>query len=97
MLIVSPEFNCSNEILTIVAMLSGKLEAACVFRTGMLTDTLVPNVWIRPPNQRKEADAAKQLLTVPDGDHLTFLNVYNNYHESMLTSAFSTLTDTYHY
>ena len=25
MLIVSPEFNCSNEILTIVAMLSGKI------------------------------------------------------------------------
>ena len=25
MLIVSPEFNCSNEILTIVAMLSGML------------------------------------------------------------------------
>ncbi|EKM51224.1 uncharacterized protein PHACADRAFT_177891 [Phanerochaete carnosa HHB-10118-sp] len=64
MLIVSPEFNCSNEILTIVAMLS------------------VPNVWIRPPNQRKEADAAKQLFTVPDGDHLTFLNVYNNYQEN---------------
>ncbi|CAE6490669.1 unnamed protein product [Rhizoctonia solani] len=61
MLIVSPEFRCSNEILTIVAMLS------------------VPNVWLRPNNQRKEADAAKQLLTVPDGDHLTLLNVYNNY------------------
>ncbi|KZT01300.1 P-loop containing nucleoside triphosphate hydrolase protein [Laetiporus sulphureus 93-53] len=61
MLIVSPEFNCSNEILTIVAMLS------------------VPNVWLRPPNQRREADAAKALLTVPDGDHLTLLNVYNNY------------------
>ncbi|CCO30308.1 Putative pre-mRNA-splicing factor ATP-dependent RNA helicase F56D2.6 [Rhizoctonia solani AG-1 IB] len=26
MLIVSPEFRCSNEILTIVAMLSGELE-----------------------------------------------------------------------
>ncbi|KAI0631615.1 pre-mRNA-splicing factor ATP-dependent RNA helicase PRP43 [Trametes polyzona] len=61
MLIVSPEFNCSNEILTIVAMLS------------------VPNVWLRPPNQRKEADAAKALLTVPDGDHLTLMNVYNHY------------------
>ncbi|CAE6447767.1 unnamed protein product [Rhizoctonia solani] len=61
MLIVSPEFRCSNEILTIVAMLS------------------VPNVWLRPNNQRKEADAAKALLTVPDGDHLTLLNVYNNY------------------
>ncbi|KAF8699654.1 P-loop containing nucleoside triphosphate hydrolase protein, partial [Rhizoctonia solani] len=64
MLIVSPEFKCSNEILTIVAMLS------------------VPNVWLRPNNQRKEADAAKSLLTVPDGDHLTLLNVYNNYYNN---------------
>ncbi|CUA68071.1 pre-mRNA-splicing factor ATP-dependent RNA helicase DHX15/PRP43 [Rhizoctonia solani] len=61
MLIVSPEFKCSNEILSIVAMLS------------------VPNVWLRPNNQRKEADQAKAMLTVPDGDHLTLLNVYNNY------------------
>ncbi|KAI0075013.1 P-loop containing nucleoside triphosphate hydrolase protein [Panus rudis PR-1116 ss-1] len=61
MLIVSPEFNCSNEILTIVAMLSA------------------PNVWLRPPNQRREADAAKAMFTVPDGDHLTLLNVYNHY------------------
>ncbi|OCH87752.1 pre-mRNA-splicing factor ATP-dependent RNA helicase PRP43 [Obba rivulosa] len=61
MLIVSPEFRCSNEVLTIVAMLS------------------VPNVWIRPPNQRKEADAAKAMMSVPDGDHLTLLNVFNNY------------------
>jgi pre-mRNA-splicing factor ATP-dependent RNA helicase DHX15/PRP43 len=39
-------------------------------------------VWLRPNNQRKEADAAKALLTVPDGDHLTLLNVYNNYIQS---------------
>ncbi|KAK7014946.1 putative pre-mRNA-splicing factor ATP-dependent RNA helicase prp43 [Favolaschia claudopus] len=61
MLIVSPEFKCSNEILTITAMLS------------------VPNVWLRPNNARREADAAKAMLTVPDGDHLTMLNVYNEY------------------
>ncbi|KAL4243724.1 RNA helicase [Abortiporus biennis] len=61
MLIVSPEFNCSTEILTIVSMLSA------------------PNVWIRPPNMRREADAAKKLLEVPEGDHLTLLNVYNHY------------------
>lgn len=65
MLIVSPEFNCSNELLTIVAMLS------------------VPNVWLRPPNMRKEADAAKARLEVPDGDHLTLLNVYNNYQQNL--------------
>ncbi|KAI0043045.1 P-loop containing nucleoside triphosphate hydrolase protein [Auriscalpium vulgare] len=65
MLIVSPEFKCSQEMLTIVAMLS------------------VPNVWLRPNNQRKEADAAKQLLSVPDGDHLTLLNVYNEYQNNL--------------
>ncbi|KAI0791339.1 P-loop containing nucleoside triphosphate hydrolase protein [Abortiporus biennis] len=65
MLIVSPEFNCSTEILTIVSMLS------------------VPNVWIRPPNMRREADAAKKLLEVPEGDHLTLLNVYNHYVQNM--------------
>ncbi|KAF9458095.1 P-loop containing nucleoside triphosphate hydrolase protein [Collybia nuda] len=65
MLIVSPEFKCSHEMLTITAMMS------------------VPNVWIRPNNQRREADAAKALLTVPDGDHLTLLNVYNQYVQNM--------------
>ncbi|KAH9021058.1 P-loop containing nucleoside triphosphate hydrolase protein [Lactarius pseudohatsudake] len=65
MLIVSPEFHCSQEILAIVAMLS------------------VPNVWSRPNNKRKEADAAKQLLTVPDGDHLTLLNVFNEYQNNL--------------
>jgi len=66
MLIVSPEFKCSNEMLTITAMLS------------------VPNVWLRPLNNRRsEADSAKASLTVPDGDHLTLLNVYNNYIRNM--------------
>lgn len=53
---------------------------------------LVPNVWIRPNNQRREADAAKALLTVPDGDHLTLLNVYNQYVNS--TNHFACLSTT---
>ncbi|KAI0246027.1 P-loop containing nucleoside triphosphate hydrolase protein [Lactifluus subvellereus] len=65
MLIASPEFSCSQEILTIVAMLS------------------VPNIWLRPNNQRKGADAAKALLSVPDGDHLTLLNVFNEYQNNL--------------
>ncbi|KAN0128993.1 P-loop containing nucleoside triphosphate hydrolase protein [Lactarius tabidus] len=65
MLIVSPEFHCSQEILTVVAMLS------------------VPNVWQRPNNQRKAADASKQMLMVPDGDHLTLLNVFNEYKNNL--------------
>ena len=68
MLIASPELTCSNEILSIVAMLS------------------VPNVFVRPNNARKEADAAKALLSIPYGDHLTLLNIYNSYKQSQLSS-----------
>lgn len=46
MMCVSPQFKCSNEILTITAMLS------------------VPNPFIRPRDQQKEADEAKVRLTL---------------------------------
>ena len=79
MLIVSPEFKCSNELPTIVAMLSVRLIAEERRAEANFVFGIVPNVWLRPNNQRKEADAAKQLLTIPDGDHLTMMNVYNSY------------------
>jgi pre-mRNA-splicing factor ATP-dependent RNA helicase DHX15/PRP43 len=80
MLIVSPEFNCSQEILTIVAMLSGTFSSSCVDKTDCIPS--VPNIWIRPNDRQKEADIAKQLLTIPDGDHLTLLNVFDEYQNS---------------
>ncbi|KAI1796706.1 P-loop containing nucleoside triphosphate hydrolase protein [Ganoderma leucocontextum] len=64
-LIVSPDFDCSHEILTIIAMLS------------------IPNIWLRPCNQRAEADCAKQLFAIPEGDHLTLMSVYNAYQNTM--------------
>ena len=39
----------------------------------------VPNVFLRPNNQRKESDAAKVQFAHEDGDHLTLLNVYQAY------------------
>ncbi|KAJ3398515.1 hypothetical protein CcCBS67573_g06793 [Chytriomyces confervae] len=62
-LISSPSHTCSNEILTIVAMLS------------------VPNAFIRPNDQRKQADEAKAQFNHPDSDHLTLLNAYHEYKE----------------
>ncbi|KAK3203692.1 hypothetical protein GRF29_106g327236 [Pseudopithomyces chartarum] len=59
MLIVSPEFYCSNEILSLTALLS------------------VPQIFVRPANNRKRADEMKDLFAHPDGDHLTMLNVYH--------------------
>ncbi|KAK3997056.1 putative Pre-mRNA-splicing factor ATP-dependent RNA helicase PRP43 [Cladorrhinum sp. PSN332] len=61
MLISSPEFYCSNEILSITSLLS------------------VPQIWIRPNNNRKRADEMKAQFSHPDGDHLTLLNAYHAY------------------
>lgn len=64
MLISSCNFNCSNEALSITAMLS------------------VPQCFIRPPDQRKAADEAKQRFAHVDGDHLTLLNVYHAFKQN---------------
>ena len=85
MLIVSPEFNCSQEILTIVAMLSGTFFLVHVLMR-LIASLAVPNIWIRPNNKRKEADIAKQLLSIPEGDHLTLLNVFDKYQNSTYRS-----------
>ncbi|KAI9355943.1 P-loop containing nucleoside triphosphate hydrolase protein [Zopfochytrium polystomum] len=63
-LITSPKLNCSNEILTIVAMLSS------------------PNCFMRPNDQRKQADEAKANFNHPEGDHLTLLNVFHAFKEN---------------
>ncbi|KAJ3218490.1 hypothetical protein HDU67_005292 [Dinochytrium kinnereticum] len=63
-LITSPKYKCSNEILSIIAMLS------------------VPNCFLRPNDQRKQADEAKANFNHPDGDHLTLLNVFYAFKEN---------------
>ncbi|ORX52458.1 P-loop containing nucleoside triphosphate hydrolase protein [Hesseltinella vesiculosa] len=61
MLIESPKYRCSNEMLSIAALLS------------------VPQIFTRPPEARKQADAAKAEFAHNDGDHLTLLNAYHAY------------------
>jgi len=82
-LIVSPQFSCSHEALSIVAMLSGGFLLAHT-QAYPLTLLPVPNIWFHPRHERKEAEAAKAHLSIPDGDHLTLLNVYTNYVNSMV-------------
>ena len=47
---------------------------------------LVPPVWVRPVTARGPADAAKARLDIPEGDHLSLLNVFNKYMESKFSS-----------
>lgn len=61
LLINSVKFKCSNEILTIVSLLS------------------VPNVFVRPIQHKQIADEIKMSFSHQDGDHLTLLNVYEEF------------------
>jgi pre-mRNA-splicing factor ATP-dependent RNA helicase DHX38/PRP16 len=61
MLIESHTQKCSEEMLTIVSMLS------------------VPAIFYRPKDREAESDAAREKLFVSESDHLTLLNVYNQW------------------
>jgi pre-mRNA-splicing factor ATP-dependent RNA helicase DHX15/PRP43 len=64
MLLMSPKFQCSNEILSIVSLLS------------------VPQLFVRPPENKAQADQAHERFSHIDGDHLTMLNVYHAFKQN---------------
>lgn len=65
MILASEKFKCSEEILTITAMLS------------------VNNaIFYRPKDKIVHADTARQNFFVQGGDHLTLLNIYNQWAET---------------
>ncbi|KAK6803917.1 hypothetical protein RDI58_001701 [Solanum bulbocastanum] len=70
MLVVSPEFNCSNEILSISAMLS-------VSQYSLMKQMVSSRL-----EAQKAADEAKNRFGHIDGDHLTLLNVYHAYKQN---------------
>lgn len=39
----------------------------------------VPSVFYRPKERMEEADAAREKFNVPESDHLTLLNVFNQW------------------
>lgn len=67
-LIVASKNNCSEELITIVSMLS------------------VPQVFYRPKESEKESDSARERFIVPMSDHLTLLNVYNQWVSNQFSS-----------
>lgn len=43
----------------------------------------VPQIFVRPTEAKQQADEAKMRFAHIDGDHLTLLNVYHAYKQSM--------------
>ncbi len=63
-LIAAVDIGCSDELLSIVAMLS------------------LPNIFYRPKEKQQQADQKKAKFNDPNGDHLTYLNVYSAWQQS---------------
>ncbi|KAK2184226.1 hypothetical protein NP493_276g03006 [Ridgeia piscesae] len=65
MILASEKYKCSEEILSVTAMLS-----------------VNSSVFYRPKDKIVHADTARQNFFVPGGDHLTLLNIYNQWQET---------------
>jgi len=82
-LIESAKFNCSNEALTIISMLSVPNWFALSFIYSFihfpLTFCALLNSFVRPNDQQRAADEAKARFAHVDGDHLSLLNVFHAY------------------
>lgn len=48
----------------------------------------VPQCFVRPNDVKKQADEAKMRFAHIDGDHLTLLNVYHAFKQSMYIPIF---------
>jgi pre-mRNA-splicing factor ATP-dependent RNA helicase DHX38/PRP16 len=72
MLLFSRHERCSDEMLTIVSLLS------------------VPEVFYRPHDRAEESDAAREHFFVPESDHLTLLNVYQQWKRHKYSSGWCT-------
>jgi pre-mRNA-splicing factor ATP-dependent RNA helicase DHX16 len=64
-LIMAEKYHCTEEIVSIVAMLS-----------------VQNSIFYRPRDKKLHADKARQNLTKPGGDHLTLLNIWDQWVES---------------
>ncbi|OII72767.1 mRNA splicing related protein [Cryptosporidium ubiquitum] len=63
-------------------MLIKSSELGCASHILSLTSLLtVPNIFLRPRDQSKEADYAKSSFIDPDGDHLTLLYAFESFRE----------------
>jgi pre-mRNA-splicing factor ATP-dependent RNA helicase DHX16 len=71
MIIQSEKYNCSEEIISITAMLS-------------VNNT----IFYRPKDKAVHADHCRVSLQRPGGDHMTLLNVYNQWRDAQFSKQF---------
>lgn len=87
MLLISPEFSCSNEVIHIFVFLKSLSATFKQFSSTCQMLSIVAmvssqNIFMRPKEAAKAADEAKAQFAHEDGDHLSLLNAYYAYKQS---------------
>lgn len=72
----------------LIASVEYKCSAEMLTIVSMLS---VPSVFYRPKERMEEADAAREKFNVPESDHLTLLNVFNQWKSHGLVFCVSLL------
>ncbi|GMN43620.1 hypothetical protein TIFTF001_012828 [Ficus carica] len=81
MILSSSQLGCSEEIITIAAVLS-------IQKYNVALDTvnkysaILQSIWVSGRGAQKELDEAKLRFAAAEGDHVTFLNVYKGFFQS---------------
>ena len=64
-------------------ILTASQKYSCVSEAVTIVAMLnVPNIFIRPRDQKDASDSAKAKFTNNDGDHLTLLNVFTSFKQN---------------
>lgn len=74
----------------LIASVEYKCSAEMLTIVSMLS---VPSVFYRPKERMEEADAAREKFNVPESDHLTLLNVFNQWKSHGFVGFFSVHID----
>ena len=73
-------------------MLIASVEYKCSSEMLTIVSMLsVPSVFYRPKERMEEADAAREKFNVPESDHLTLLNVFNQWKSHGWVARYSSL------
>lgn len=59
-----------------------KINCVSFFSCVLVSMLSVPSIFYRPRGREEEADGVREKFQVPESDHLTYLNVYNQWKQN---------------
>lgn len=82
MLIVASAMDCTADVLIIGNELLLLFIIRCLYSSFTVSMLSVPSIFYRPKGREEDSDNVREKFQVPESDHLTMLNVYNQWKQN---------------